>query len=55
MIIGNKALAIESPIGGVGDSIASVIANQLNEATTEICNGRGWSGLGLLLLSVTVV
>jgi phosphate transport system permease protein len=53
MIIGNKALAIESPITGVGDSIASVIANQLNEATTEI-QRSGLVGLGLLLLMVTV-
>jgi phosphate transport system permease protein len=52
MIIGNKALAIESPISGVGDSIASVIANQLNEATTEI-QRSGLVGLGLLLLLVT--
>lgn len=53
MIIGNKALAIESPITGVGDSIASVIANQLNEATTEL-QRSGLVGLGLLLLLVTV-
>jgi phosphate transport system permease protein len=52
MIIGNKALAIESPISGVGDSIASVIANQLNEATTEV-QRSGLVGLGLLLLLVT--
>jgi phosphate transport system permease protein len=53
MIIGNKALAIESPVGGVGDSIASVIANQLNEATNEM-QRSGLVGLGLLLLLVTV-
>jgi phosphate transport system permease protein len=53
MIIGNKALAIESPFGGVGDSIASVIANQLNEATTEM-QRSGLVGLGLLLLLVTL-
>jgi phosphate transport system permease protein len=53
MIIGNKALAIESPFRGVGDSIASVIANQLNEATTET-QRSGLVGLGLLLLLVTV-
>jgi phosphate transport system permease protein len=52
MIIGNKALTIESPITGVGDSIASVIANQLNEATTEL-QRSGLVGLGLLLLLVT--
>jgi phosphate transport system permease protein len=54
MIIGNKALAIESPISGVGDSIASVIANQLNEATGEV-QRSGLVGLGLLLLLVTVI
>jgi phosphate transport system permease protein len=53
MIIGNKALAIESPLTGVGDSIASVIANQLNEATTEL-QRSGLVGLGLLLLVVTM-
>jgi phosphate transport system permease protein len=53
MIIGNKALAIESPLGGVGDSIASVIANQLNEATNEM-QRSGLVGLGLLLLFVSV-
>jgi phosphate transport system permease protein len=53
MIIGNKALAIESPVTGVGDSIASVIANQLNEATTDM-QRSGLVGLGLLLLCVTV-
>src|SRR5207244_8956057 len=53
MLIGNKALAIERPIGGVGDSIASVIANQFNEATTEL-QRSGLVGLGLLLLLVTV-
>jgi phosphate transport system permease protein len=53
MIIGNKALAIESPVGGVGDSIASVIANQLNEATTDL-QRSGLVGLGFLLLLVTV-
>jgi phosphate transport system permease protein len=54
MIIGNKALSIESPIGGAGDSIASVIANQLNEATSEK-QRSGLVGLGLLLLAVTVI
>ena len=54
MIIGNKALAIESPVSGVGDSIASVIANQLNEATGEV-QRSGLVGLGLLLLLATVV
>jgi phosphate transport system permease protein len=53
MIIGNKALAIESPVTGVGDSIASVIANQLNEATSDR-QRSGLVGLGLLLLLVTV-
>jgi phosphate transport system permease protein len=53
MLIGNKALAIEPPVGGVGDSIASVIANQLNEATSEM-QRSGLVGLGLLLLLVTV-
>jgi phosphate transport system permease protein len=53
MIIGNRALAIESPVTGVGDSIASVIANQLNEATTEL-QRSGLVGLGLVLLLVTV-
>jgi phosphate transport system permease protein len=53
MIIGNKALSIESPVGGAGDSIASVIANQLNEATNET-QRSGLVGLGLLLLLVTV-
>ena len=54
MIIGNKALAIESPVTGAGDSIASVIANQLNEATSDL-QRSGLVGLGLLLLLVTVV
>ena len=54
MIIGNKALAIESPLTGVGDSIASVIANQLNESTSEV-QRSGLVGLGLLLLMVTVI
>ena len=53
MLIGNKALAIESPVGGVGDSIASVIANQLNETTKELTRA-GLIGLGLLLFLVTV-
>ena len=53
MIIGNKAVAIESPLTGVGDSIASVIANQLNEATTDM-QRSGLVALGLLLLLVTV-
>src|SRR5206468_3259009 len=53
MLIGNKALSIESPVGGVGDTIASVIANQLNEATTDL-QRSGLVGLGLLLLLVTV-
>jgi len=53
MLIGNKALSIEPPIGGVGDSIASVIANQLNEATTDL-QRSGLVGLGLLLFLVTV-
>jgi phosphate transport system permease protein len=53
MLIGNKALAIEPPIGGVGDTIASVIANQLNEATTDM-QRSGLVGLGLLLFLVTV-
>ncbi|HEX4588810.1 MAG TPA: phosphate ABC transporter permease subunit PstC, partial [Gemmataceae bacterium] len=53
MIIGNKALAIESPVTGVGDSIASVIANQLNEATSDL-QRSGLVALGLLLLLVTV-
>jgi phosphate transport system permease protein len=53
MLIGNKALGIESPFGGVGDTIASVIANQLNEATTDL-QRSGLVGLGLLLLLVTV-
>ncbi len=53
MIIGNKALAIESPITGVGDSIASVIVNQLNEATADL-QRSGLVGLGLLLFLVTV-
>ncbi len=51
MLIGNMALAIESPIHGVGDSIASVIASQLNEATTEMQR----SGLVALALSLFVV
>jgi phosphate transport system permease protein len=53
MLIGNKALAVEPPVGGVGDSIASVIANQLNEATREVTRS-GLIALGLLLLLVTV-
>src|SRR5262245_4744383 len=53
MLIGNKALTIESPIGGVGDTIASVIANQLNEATTDL-QRSGLVGLGLVLFLVTV-
>jgi phosphate transport system permease protein len=53
MIIGNKALTIENPVTGVGDSIASVIANQLNEATTDL-QRSGLVGLGLLLLLVSV-
>jgi phosphate transport system permease protein len=52
MLIGNKALTIEPPVGGVGDTIASVIANQLNEATTDL-QRSGLVGLGLLLLLVT--
>jgi phosphate transport system permease protein len=54
MLIGNKALAIESPIGGVGDSIASVIASQLNEATTDI-QRSGLVALALILFLVTLV
>jgi len=54
MLIGNKALAIESPIVGVGDSIASVIASQLNEATTEI-QRSGLVALALILFLVTLV
>jgi phosphate ABC transporter permease protein PstC len=53
MLIGNKALSIETPVGGVGDTIASVIANQLNEATTDL-QRSGLVGLGLLLFLVTV-
>src|SRR5262249_52694957 len=53
MLIGNKALSIERPIGGVGDTIASVIANQLNEATTEL-QRSGLVGMGLVLVLVAV-
>lgn len=54
MLIGNKALAIESPFGGVGDSIASVVASQLNEATTET-QRSGLVTLALVLFLVTLV
>jgi phosphate transport system permease protein len=53
MLIGNKALAIESPIGGVGDSVASVIASQLNEATTQT-QRSGLVALALVLFLVTL-
>lgn len=54
MLIGNKALAIEAPIGGVGDSIASVVASQLNEATTDM-QRSGLVALAFVLFLVTLV
>lgn len=53
MLIGNKALAIESPFDGVGDSIASVVASQLNEATTET-QRSGLVALAFVLFLVTL-
>lgn len=53
MIIGNKALSIESPIGGVGDTISSAIASQLNEATTQT-QRSGLMAMALVLFLVTL-
>jgi phosphate transport system permease protein len=54
MLIGNKALAIESPVSGIGDTIASVIASQLNEATTNL-QRSGLVALALVLFLITLV
>ncbi|VTS04260.1 phosphate ABC transporter permease subunit PstC [Tuwongella immobilis] len=62
MLVGNRAAIpalpqsahdLLKPIFGLGDSIASVIANQLNE-TTDTQHRAALVGLGLLLFLVTI-
>jgi phosphate transport system permease protein len=54
MLIGNNAREIQARLSALGDSIASVIANQLNEATDPM-HRSALVGLGLLLFGVTAV
>jgi phosphate transport system permease protein len=54
MLIGNNAREIQARLPALGDSIASVIANQLNEATDPM-HRSALVGLGLLLFVVTAV
>jgi phosphate transport system permease protein len=54
MLVGNVSSRIDLSPFGLGDSIASKIANELNEASSDL-HRAALVGLGLLLFLVTIV